>query len=164
MQSVKLDKGDWRILYELQNDARSTNVALAEKAGISPPPCLRRVRALEQAGIISQYRALLDAPRLGFELTMFAMVGLASQAEADLLNFEEAVNGWPIVREAWMLSGEVDFLLKCVAADLQTAQQFVINDLTKAPNVDSIKTTLSLRKTKNAPGVPIDEAGDPITL
>jgi DNA-binding Lrp family transcriptional regulator len=162
MQSVKLDKVDWRILYELQRNARITNVALAERAGISPPPCLRRVRALEEAGIIAQYRAVLNGDILGFELTMFAMVGLSSQAEADLVQFEDAVRGWPIVRACWMLSGEIDFLLKCVAADLNAAQEFVINELTSTPNVDSVKTTLSLRQTKNEPAVPISELGAPL--
>ncbi|MGI9483533.1 MAG: Lrp/AsnC family transcriptional regulator [Hyphomicrobiales bacterium] len=162
MQTVKLDKVDWRILYELQKNARITNVALAELAGISPPPCLRRVRALEDAGIIRQYRAVLNGGDLGFDLVMFAMVGLSSQAEADLIQFEEAVMEWPIVRECWMLSGEVDFLLKCVAADLNAAQEFVINELTSAQNVDSVKTTLSLRQSKYEPGIPITPTGEPI--
>ena len=151
----KLDSTDWRILQELQSDGRITNVELSRRAGISPPPCLRRVRTLEERGIIAGYRAVLDAPKLGFELTMFAMVGLHSQAEADLVAFEERVRQWPIVRECYMLSGEVDFILKCVARDLHTAQEFVINDLTKAPNVDSVKTTLTLRVSKYEPGVPL---------
>jgi DNA-binding Lrp family transcriptional regulator len=161
-RSFKLDKTDWRILHELQQDGRITNVALAEKAGISPPPCLRRVRTLEEQGIISGYRAILDAEKLGFELTMFAMVGLHSQAEHDLVAFEEQVRQWPIVRECYMLSGEVDFILKCVAPDLHTAQEFVIRDLTKAPNVDSVKTTLTLRVSKYEPGVPMTRDG-PVT-
>lgn len=151
----KLDQTDWRILYELQKDGRITNVELARRAGISPPPCLRRVRALEERGLITGYRAVLNGEELGFELTMFAMVGLHSQAEADLVAFEEQVRRWPIVRECYMLSGEVDFLLKCVAKDLHTAQEFVINVLTKAPNVDSVKTTLTLRVSKYEPGIPL---------
>jgi DNA-binding Lrp family transcriptional regulator len=139
----------------LQKDGRITNVELAKRAGISPPPCLRRVRALEEQGLITSYRGLLNAEKLGFELTMFAMVGLHSQAEVDLVAFEDRVRKWPIVRECYMLSGEVDFLLKCVAKDLHTAQAFVINDLTKAPNVDSVKTTLTLRVSKYEPGVPL---------
>jgi DNA-binding Lrp family transcriptional regulator len=102
---------------------------------------------------------MLQAERLGFELTMFAMVGLHSQAEADLVAFEERVRQWPIVRECYMLSGEVDFLLKCIAKDLHSAQEFVINDLTKAPNVDSVKTTLTLRVSKYDPGVPLSPEG-----
>jgi DNA-binding Lrp family transcriptional regulator len=155
----KLDQTDWRILYELQQNGRITNVDLARRVGISPPPCLRRVRALEERGLISGYRALLDAEKLGFELTMFAMVGLHSQAEADLVAFEERVRQWPIVRECYMLSGEVDFLLKCVSKDLHTAQEFVINELTKAPNVDSVKTTLTLRRSKHEPGLPLSKQG-----
>ena len=153
-RGLKLDQTDWRILYELQKDGRITNVELARRAGISPPPCLRRVRALEEQGLITEYRAVLNAEKLGFELTMFAMVGLHSQAEADLVDFEEQVRKWPVVRECYMLSGEVDFLLKCVAKDLHTAQEFVINDLTKARNVDSVKTTLILDVAKYQPGVP----------
>jgi DNA-binding Lrp family transcriptional regulator len=155
----KLDQTDWRILYELQKDGRITNVELSKRAGISPPPCLRRVRALEERGLITSYRSILNAEKLGFELTMFAMVGLHSQAEADLVAFEERVRTWPIVRECYMLSGEVDFLLKCVAKDLHTAQEFVIDDLTKAPNVDSVKTTLTLRVSKYEPGVPLTPEG-----
>jgi len=154
-RGFKLDQTDWRILYELQKDGRITNVELARRAGISPPPCLRRVRVLEEQGLIDGYRALLNAEKLGFELMMFAMVGLHSQAEADLVAFEERVRKWPIVRECYMLSGEVDFILKCVAKDLHSAQEFVINDLTKAPNVDSVKTTLTLRVSKYEPGVPL---------
>lgn len=158
-RTMRLDQTDWRILHELQKDGRITNVELAKRAGISPPPCLRRVRTLEERGLITGYRAILDAEKLGFELTMFAMVGLHSQAEADLVAFEERVRGWPIVRECYMLSGEIDFLLRCVAKDLHRAQEFVINDLTKAPNVDSVKTTLTLRISKYEPGVPLTPSG-----
>jgi DNA-binding Lrp family transcriptional regulator len=155
-RTFRLDKTDWRILHELQRDGRITNVELANRAGISPPPCLRRVRALEEQGFINGYRAVLNPTALGFDLTMFAMVGLHSQAELDLSAFEERARTWPIVRECYMMSGEVDFILKCVAKDLHTAQEFVINDLTKAPNVDSVKTMLMLRVSKYEPGVPFD--------
>ena len=115
MRSARLDQTDWRILRELQADGRITNVELARKVGISAPPCLRRVRALEEAGFIHGYAALLDDRALGFDVTAFAMVGLHSQAEADLIAFEERVRGSPIVRDCYMLSGEIDFMLKCVA-------------------------------------------------
>jgi len=120
-----LDAIDWKILTELQGDGRMTNVELARRVGISAPPCLRRVRALEEAGFIKSYRALLDEKLLGFEVTMFAMVHLASQAEADLSAFEAFVREQPIVRECWMLSGEIDFILKCVAPSLTAFQAFV---------------------------------------
>jgi len=152
---VRLDPLDWRILKELQADGRMTNVALAARVGLSAPPCLRRVRALEEAGLISGYTVLLDEPALGFNLTAFAMVGLHNQAEAELRAFENLVLGWPLVREAYMLSGESDYMLKCVATDLGAFQDFVLNALTAAPNVASIKTFLTIRQAKREPGVPI---------
>lgn len=152
---VRLDDIDWKILKELQDDGRMTNVELSRRIGISAPPCLRRVRALEEAGIIQAYRALLDEKSLGYDLTAFAFVGLTSQSEADLVAFESRVRGWPIVREAWMLSGEIDFALKCVATNLRAFQTFVIEELTAAPNVASVRTALTIRQSKNAPTVPI---------
>ena len=155
---ARLDATDWRILKELQANGRITNVELAEKVGISPPPCLRRVRALEQAGMIAGYFAQLDEKMVGFEVIAFAMVGLHSQSEADLRAFENRVLAWPLVRECHMLSGETDFLLKCVAPDLTAFQDFVIEELTAASNVASVKTTLVIRRVKFEPGVPISLA------
>ena len=152
---VRLDDTDWHILKELQQDGRITNVELARRVGISAPPCLRRVRALEEAGIIRGYRTLLEEKELGFDVTAFAMVGLTSQAEADLVAFEERVRHWDIVRECHMLSGEVDFLLKCVTRDLRQFQTFVIEDLAKAANVASVKTMLTIRQSKDLAAVPI---------
>jgi DNA-binding Lrp family transcriptional regulator len=153
---LKLDEIDRRILAELQADGRITNIELARRAGISPPPCLRRVRALEKAGFIHGYHARLNAKLLGHELTAFAMVGLSSQSEADLAAFAERVRGWSIVRECYMMSGEVDFILKCLAPDLHTFQTFVIRDLTAAPNVNVVKTALSIREVKSEGGVPLE--------
>ncbi len=152
---VRLDQIDWKILHELQADGRITNVELARRVGISAPPCLRRVRALEEAGIIRGYRAMLDEKGLGYDVTAFAFVSLASQAEADLIAFEEQIARWPIVRECYMLSGEVDFLMKCVSDDLRTFQTFII-ELTGAANVQSVKTSLTIRQSKNEPAVPLD--------
>jgi DNA-binding Lrp family transcriptional regulator len=152
---LRLDATDRRILKELIADGALTNVALASRVGLSAPPCLRRVRALEQAGVITGYTALVDEKMLGFELTAFALVGLHSQAEPDLRAFENRVLGWPVVREAYMLAGESDYILKCVAPDLPSFQDFVLNQLTAAPNVSSVKTSLAIRRAKLAPGVPI---------
>lgn len=151
----KLDSTDWRILKELMADGSLTNVALAGKVGLSAPPCLRRVRALEETGVITGYTALIDERALGFELTAFAMVGLHNQSEADLRTFENRILGWPIVREAYMLSGESDYILRCVARDLTSFQDFILKDLTAVPNVASVKTTLAIRRAKLAPGVPV---------
>lgn len=150
-----LDATDWRILKELMADSSLTNLALSKRVGLSAPPCLRRVRALEQAGLITGYTALVDEQALGFEVTAFALVGLHSQAEADLRAFENRLLAWPIVREAYMLTGESDYILKCVARDMAGFQDFVLNELTAAPNVASIKTNLAIRRAKLAPGVPV---------
>lgn len=144
------------ILAELQADGRMTNVELAKRVGISAPPCLRRVRTLEEQGFIRGYHADVNARELGFEVQVFAMVGLVSQAEADLSAFEEKCKGWPLVRECHMLNGEVDFVLKCVAPDLRTFQNFLTEDLTSAENVASVKTSLVIRGAKDEPGVPFD--------
>ena len=156
MRSARLDATDWRILRELQADGRITNVDLARKVGISAPPCLRRMRALEEAGIIKGFTSILNDKALGFDVTAFAMVGLHSQAEADLVAFEQRVRGSPIVRDCYMLSGEIDFMLKCVAPDLTAFQEFIIHELTAAPNVASVKTSLVIRASKHDPGVPIE--------
>jgi len=156
MQRVKLDDIDRRILRDLQENGRITNVELARRAGISAPPCLRRVRALEEAGFIRGYHADLDGEMLGYGVTVFAMVGLESQAEGDLIAFEDLARGWPMVRECHMLAGEIDFLLKVVARDWDTYQQFLTSALTAAPNVAHVKTALSIRTTKRQFGVPID--------
>ena len=154
---ARLDAIDRKILKELQDEGRMTNVDLARRVGISAPPCLRRVRALEEAGYIKGYRALLDEKLLGYEVTIFAMVHLTSQAEADLNAFEDFVRKAPLVRECWMLSGEIDFILKCVAPDLKTFQGFVA-ELTGAPNVRNVKTSLTLRNSKDAAMVPMENA------
>jgi DNA-binding Lrp family transcriptional regulator len=157
--AIELDATDWRILKELQADGRMTNIALANRIGLSAPPCLRRVRALEEAGLISGYTALVDEAALGYALTAFAMVRLHNQAESDLHAFENRVLAWPLVREAYMLSGESDFILKCIARDLPGFQDFVLDELTTAPNVASVKTFLTIRRTKREPAAPIGGAG-----
>ena len=156
MATTRLDPIDRMILAELQADGRMTNVELAKRVGISAPPCLRRVRTLEEAGLIRGYHAEVNARELGFEVQVFAMVGLDSQAESELSAFEERCRNWPLVRECHMLNGEVDFILKCVAPDLSTFQSFLTGELTSTPNVASVKTSLVIRGSKDEPGVPFD--------
>jgi DNA-binding Lrp family transcriptional regulator len=155
MARHRLDSIDRQILAELQADGRMTNVDLAHRVNITAPPCLRRVRALEKAGYIKGYHADLDAQSLGFDVTAFAFVGLSSQAEQDLRAFEEQVRAWPQVRACHMLSGEVDFILRCVARDLPDFQNFVTEKLTAAKNVASVKTALAIRTSKFEPGIPL---------
>ena len=161
MQRVKLDRIDRRILADLQADGRMTNVELARRAGISAPPCLRRVRALEEAGYIKGYHAEIDPGALGYNVTVFAHVGLNSQAETDLKAFEDLVKGWPEVRECHMLAGETDFLLKVVAHDWDDYQRFLTTRLTAARNISHVKSALAIRTSKLQPGVPIAVDGGP---
>jgi DNA-binding Lrp family transcriptional regulator len=159
MPHVKLDKIDRKILRDLQQDGRITNVALARRVGISAPPCLRRVRALEEAGYINGYHATLAPDKLGFHVTIYALVGLTSQAEADLRAFEAACHAWPLVRECHMLAGDTDFLLKIVAESWEAYQRFLTTQLTAGPHVAQVKSSLAIRASKHEPGVPVELKG-----
>jgi DNA-binding Lrp family transcriptional regulator len=152
---ANFDPIDRQLLAQLQDDGRITNVELAQRVGLTAPPCLRRVRALEDQGVIKGYHAELDGAKLGFSITVFAMVSLKSQAEDALRGFEDHVGTLPEVRECHMLNGEIDFILKIVSRDLQSFQEFLTSKLTPAPNVASVKTSLTIRTAKHLPGVPI---------
>jgi DNA-binding Lrp family transcriptional regulator len=157
MRRVKLDRIDLQILQDLQEDGRITNVELARRAGISAPPCLRRVRALEEAGYIKGYHADLDAEELGFEVTFYALIGLDSQSETVLNGFETLVGGWSEVRECHMARGPDDFVLRLVARN--TAHENELTQrLTSASHVVTVKTIQVIRTAKDTPGVPIDIA------
>jgi DNA-binding Lrp family transcriptional regulator len=152
----RLDSIDWAILKELQTDGSITNVELARRVGLSAPPCLRRVRTLESLGIIKAYRAMLDPKALGYEIVCFAMVQLEAQGQKELAAFQDRVKGWSPVRECWILSGDIDFILKCVAPNLTAFQAFV-SDLTSLPNVRNVRTALTLDLVKDEPLVPISD-------
>ncbi len=156
MAKVKLDRIDRKILNDLQENGRMTNVELAERAGISAPPCLRRVRALEEAGVIKGYHADIDPVSLGYGVSVFAQVGLAKQSEHDQKQFEDLVKSWPQVRECHLVSGEADYILKIVAEDWGAYQAFLTQHLSSAPNVSHIKSALGVRVAKYKPGVPVD--------
>ena len=156
MPQPTFDQIDRRILDELQNDGRMTNVDLAHRVGLTAPPCLRRVRTLEEQGVIEGYHAALSSAQLGYTITVFAMVSLKSQAEHDLREFEDHVASLAPVRECHMLNGEIDFILKIVARDLSSFQSFLTTSLTTAPHVAGVKTSLTIRTNKNLPGVPVD--------
>ena len=154
MQRVRLDRIDRRILADLQEDGRMTNVDLARRAGISAPPCLRRVRALETSGFIKGYHADLDAEALGFKEMFFALVGLDSQSQDVLASFEEAVADWAEVRECHMIRGGGDFLIKVVARDKPHRDALTMK-LTSTPHVARVQTLETIRTSKDKPGVPI---------
>lgn len=158
MPNITLDEIDLKLLSQLQETGRKTNVELAKSVGLTAPPCLRRIRALEDSGIIKSYHANVDQSSLGYRITVFAMVSLKSQAEEDLRAFEDHIKSIPDIRECHMLNGEIDFILKIVAKDLQSFQELLTSQLTSAPNVVSIKTSLTIRTAKDMPGVPIPEA------
>lgn len=150
-----LDTIDRQILRELQSDGRMTNVELAARVGLTAPPCLRRVKMLEDEGTVRGYHADLEPVVLGYPLTVFALVSLKSQAESDLQAFEAHVAGLEAVRECHMLNGDIDFILKIVARDLAEFQTFLTRELTPAPNVASVRTSLTIRTSKALPGVPV---------
>ncbi len=156
---VKLDAIDRHILEELRDDGRITNVELSRRVGISAPPCLRRVRALERVGLIRGYHADLNGEELGYALSIFVWIGLDSQNEDDLSAFERRMAGLPMIRECHMLTGEADFILKVVAQDWDSWQNFLTTELIAAPNVASVKTAPVLRRSKVEFGVPLDGFG-----
>ncbi|SMF75397.1 transcriptional regulator, AsnC family [Tistlia consotensis] len=161
MRRVKLDRIDLKILRDLQAEGRMTNVELAKRAGISAPPCLRRVRALEEAGFIKGYHAELDAESLGFEVQFFALVGLDSQSDAVLTGFEQQMDAWPEVRECHMARGPHDFVLKLVARNTSHENELT-QRLTAAPHVSRVLTVQVIRTSKDQSGVPVELASAPL--
>jgi DNA-binding Lrp family transcriptional regulator len=151
--AIQLDAIDRRILAALQENGRITNIALSRVAGVSAPPCLRRVRALEEAGIIRGYHADTDPQKLGWEITVFAIVGLDSQKEAVLAAFEQLVAGWSEVRECHMIRGGGDFLLRFVARDTAHENQLT-QRLTGLPTVSRVQTLQTIRTSRSLAGVP----------
>jgi DNA-binding Lrp family transcriptional regulator len=156
-KKIKLDKIDRSIISDLQGSGRMTNVELASNAGISAPPCLRRVRALEENEVIKGYYARLNGSKLGYNITAFVNVSLESQNDEDVRAFEAEVQNWKNVREAYSISGDYDFLLRVVAKDWDDYQDFLSNTLTKFSNVKSVKTSMKVKIAKFDPGFPIDE-------
>ena len=148
--TIELDQTDLAILAELQADGRITNVELARRVGMSGAPCLRRVRALEEAGVIAGYRALVAPGALGIDVVFFVFVQLEQQTEHELAAFRAHMAMWPTVRECWTLSGETDFLLKCAARDLGGLQAFVA-ELTATRNVRNVRSSLAMGAVKDEP-------------
>tara|TARA_B100000795_G_scaffold49994_1_gene32832 strand:- start:240 stop:710 length:471 start_codon:yes stop_codon:yes gene_type:complete len=156
MNKKELDLIDKKILRILQDDGRISNLDLSKKIGMSPPPTLRRVRDLEQNGYIEGFRANLNHSKLGYDLTVFIFIGLKNQNEEELNKFEKLVWGWEEVRECHMLNGEVDFILKIVAKNMNTFQEFLTNNISSNDNISSIKTAFAIKATKSLGNVPLD--------
>ena len=160
MRRVKLDQTDLRILLNLQSNGRMTNLELSKRVGISAPPCLRRVRVLEETGYITGYHAAINGSMLNYKETFFALVGLNSQAQNVLLDFEEHMARWSEVRECHMIRGGGDFLLKVVARD-KAHRDTLTMDITEANHVAKVTTFETIRTSQELPGVPIDDLLEP---
>ncbi len=150
-----MDDLDKRILVELQQNARLTNVNLAEVVGLSPSPCLARVRALEQSGVIARYVALLDPQRLGLNVSVFIQVSLERQVGAALDRFESAIRAMPEVMECYLMTGECDYMLRVVVPDVQALQQFIVDRLSKVPGVSKIRSSFTLKQVKFNTALPL---------
>jgi DNA-binding Lrp family transcriptional regulator len=152
---IKLDAIDRNILRTLQETGRKSNIDLAEEVGLSAPPCLRRVKILEEEGFIKGYHAELNPEKIGFKVVVFAKISLQTNSDDDLDAFEALLAEWPMVREAYMLAGDDDYLLKVVAESWEHYQGFVTSQLANAPNVAKLSSTLVVKTTKNEDGVPV---------
>lgn len=152
---IKLDQIDRNILRTLQANGRKSNIDLAEEVGLSAPPCLRRVKILEEEGFIKGYHAELNPEKIGFKVVVFAKISLQTNSDEDLDAFEALLAGWPMVREAHMLAGDDDYLLKVVAESWEHYQGFVTSQLANAPNVAKLSSTLVVKISKNEYGVPV---------
>jgi Lrp/AsnC family leucine-responsive transcriptional regulator len=150
-----LDRTDLKILAELQSDARLTNVELAQRVNLSPSPCLARVRALERAGIINRYVALVNPSAVGLGLNVFIHVSLERQVEKTLQQFQTAINRFPEIVECYLMTGDADFLLRVVVPDVQALEQFILNGLTKVAGVASIRSSFALKQVKYDTALPL---------
>ncbi|HVY07469.1 MAG TPA: Lrp/AsnC family transcriptional regulator [Burkholderiales bacterium] len=158
MPEMTLDSIDWKILGLLQADARMANVDLAKAVGLSPSPCLNRVRALEEAGYISRYVTLLDALHVGLKVSVFIQVTLERQVEAALERFETAIRTRPEVMECYLMTGDADYLIRVVVADIQLLEEFILKFLTKLPGVGNIRSSFALKQVKYQTALPLPVA------
>jgi len=155
LRQSSLDAIDRRILGRLQDNARLTNVELAEAVGLSPSPCLRRVRELEESGIIRRYVALLDPAAVDLPVSVFVNVTLERQVESALERFEAAIQKRPEVMECYLMTGDADYLLRVVTADLSAYERFLVEHLTRVPGVASIKSSFALKQVKYRTALPM---------
>ena len=159
MPNISIDAIDRQILENLQNDARMRNVELAEKVGLSPSPCLRRVGNLEETGVIRGYATLVDAEAVGLPVSVFVSVTLEKQIEKALEKFEKEIRARPEVMECYLMTGEADYLLRVVTADLGAYERFLIEHLTRIPGVASIKSSFALKQVAYRTALPISPPG-----
>jgi DNA-binding Lrp family transcriptional regulator len=155
---MELDAIDRKILAQLQSDARIANVALADAVGLSPAPCLRRVRALEESGVIRKHVSLVDPASVGLAVSVFVHVSLERQVEKALTKFEDAIRTRPEVMECYLMTGDADYLLRVVCADLGAYERFLLDHLTQIPGVASIRSSFALKQVKYSTALPVLES------
>ena len=151
----RLDAKDLKILYEIQQNASLTNAALAKRVRLSPSPCLARMRALEECGVIVKYVALLDAPKVGMNVSVFIQVSLEKQVESALENFEAAINRYSEVMECYLMTGDSDYLIRVVVEDVQELQRFIVQELSKIRGVANIRSSFALKQVKYSTALPL---------
>ncbi len=156
MSAIELDNIDRRILTALQNNARISNVELARMVGLSPSPCLRRVKTLEDCGVIQRYVSLLDQGAVGFPVSVFVNVTLERQVESALEQFEAAIGKRPEVLECYLMTGDADYLLRVVTSDLASYERFLVDHLTRIPGVSSIKSSFALKQVSYRTALPLE--------
>lgn len=159
MPNIQLDKVDVKILRELQADASLTNVELANRVGLSPSPCLARVRALTASGLIKRQVSLLDAQLLGLKLTVFISVSLSRQSEDVLESFQNQINSFSEVLECYLMTGDADYLLRVIVADVVELRDFILNRLTTIEEVANIRSSIALDQVKYETALPVKEVG-----
>ncbi len=149
-----LDSFDKRIVLALQSSGRMQNKVLAERIGLSPAPCLRRIRALEQAGVIEGYTAVVPPEKVGYSIVVFATVTLSNQGRHSTEALEKAIQGYPNVIECHLVTGSFEYLLKIVARDIGDYQSFLMNKLTKLPAIDKVESLITMQTIKRSAIIP----------
>jgi len=152
---MNLDALDRRILHELQQDGSLSNVALAQRVSLSPSPCLARVKALEKAGVIRQYVALADAARLGLGLNVFINISLKTQSKEALARFEQHVAGLDEVMECYLMTGDSDYLIRVVVADIGALERFILERLSPLAEVEKIRSSFALKQVRYKTALPL---------
>jgi|TARA_B100001105_G_scaffold146435_1_gene117269 DNA-binding Lrp family transcriptional regulator len=154
---MELDRTDYRILHHIQNNARMTNVDLAEAIGLSPAPCLRRVKALEAAGVIKCYAGIVDAGAVGLPISIFINISLERQERSHLEDFEDSIRSNPEVMECYLMTGSSDYLVRIVVPDLQSFERFLADKLTRIPGVANIQSSFAVKQVVYNTELPLQE-------
>ena len=163
MSTTSLDRIDIKILNELQQNASLTNVELASRVNLSPSPCLARVRTLEKLGVIDRRIALLDPAVLGIGVTAFIQIKLEKQVQTSLENFTRSIDRLAQVMECYLMTGESDYMLRVMAADIEDLEDLIVNKLSRIPGVSSIRSNLALKRISYKTVLPID-TNRPVTV